>query len=39
MNEQHPDLIKAFTAVLVEFDAILAKVPEGGLDWSEKEGE
>ena len=39
MDEQHSDLIPGFTKVLEDFESVIKKVPEGGLDWSEKEGE
>ena len=39
METINQNFIDNFTNVLVDFDAVLAKVPEGGLDWVEKEGE
>ena len=39
MSEKQPDLVHTFTNVLVDFDAALKRVPEGGLEWSESEGE
>ncbi len=39
MNERKQNLIADFTEALEAFDKTLEKVPEGGLDWSEKEGE
>lgn len=39
MEEKPLELIAGFTGALVAFDAVLKKVPEDGLDWSEKEGE
>ena len=39
METINQNFIDDFTNVLVDFDATLAKVPECGLDWVEKEGE
>lgn len=39
MAADQENLLKNFTSALDLFEAIFAKVPENGLDWSEKEGE
>jgi len=39
MSGKKLGLVEGFTGVLDDFDAALGKVPEEGLDWSEKEGE
>ena len=39
MNTTQNTLVQDFLDVLVRFDAALNRVPSGGLDWAEKEGE
>jgi len=39
MRPDEQKIIDGFTGSLDEFDAMLARVPEGGLDWAESEGE
>ena len=39
MNQEQKNIINAFTCSLEDFNMVLRKVPEGGLDWSESEGE
>jgi hypothetical protein len=39
MLNKQLEMVNKFTKVLDEFDAVIKKVPEEGLDWSEKEGE
>lgn len=39
MENAHLTIIKNFTKVADDFQAALEKVPEGGMDWSENEGE
>jgi len=39
MKPDEQKIIDGFTGSLEEFDAVLAKVPEGGLDWAQSEGE
>ena len=39
MMNSNQNFIETFTQVLKEFDKVLDKVPEGGLDWVESEGE
>lgn len=39
MNQAQQTVIDAFINSLKDFDTVLEKVPEGGLEWFEKEGE
>jgi hypothetical protein len=39
MKDAHLTTIKNFIEVAHDFQTVLEKVPEGGMDWSEKEGE
>jgi hypothetical protein len=39
MDADHKSLLDNFTSSLELFEAVFAKIPENGLDWSVKEGE
>ncbi len=39
MNQEQQQIIDAFSNSLKDCDAVLDKVPEGGLEWAETEGE
>ncbi|MFN2304848.1 MAG: DinB family protein [Anaerolineales bacterium] len=39
MKNTHQLIIEKFTRVADDFQALIDQIPEGGMDWSEKEGE